>query len=244
MPSDVILHDTAPPRSPPAPVERRLLHGQAVDVLRDMIMRGELAPGTRLNERQLCERLAISRTPLREALKTLAGEDLVQLLPNRGAVVAAIDADEVNQLFQVTGALEALAGELACSHASASDIAQITALHYEMRMHYTRRDLAAYFRCNQAIHQKIVESTGNGVLIDAYRKLSGRLRRARFVVNLSRERWAKAMKEHDALLASLTRRNGPRLRTLLAAHLLNKRDALRHVESQPRIQHTSRGGPA
>jgi DNA-binding GntR family transcriptional regulator len=235
MPSPPLLLQLAPllgeAANAGAAVQRRLLHGQAVDMLRDMILRGELAPGARLNERQLCERLAISRTPLREALRTLAAEGLVQLLPNRGAVVAVVDAAEIDELFHVTGALEALAGELACANASASDIAEITALHYQMRLHYTRGDLAAYFHCNQAIHQRIVDAARNGVLIDVYRKLSGRLRRARFTVNLSKARWARAMKEHDEILAALTERDGPRLRGLLAAHLRNKREALRQVET-------------
>jgi DNA-binding GntR family transcriptional regulator len=219
----------AEPRAAPAAVvaiDRRLLHEQAVARVRDMIVREELSPGTRLNERVLCEQLRISRTPLREALKTLAAEGLVQLLPNRGATVAPIDAQDVAELFRVIESLEALAGELACEHATEADIAEIAAMHYRMRLHYVRGELADYFRCNQAIHDELVAASGNGVLADVYRNLSGRLRRARFAANLSRERWTQAMREHDEILATLTRRDGPRLRTLLAEHLRHKRDAL------------------
>jgi DNA-binding GntR family transcriptional regulator len=210
-------------------LDRRLLHEQAVGLLRDMIVRSELVPGARLNERLLCERLSISRTPLREALKTLAAEGLVQLLPNRGAVVAELDAKEIAELFAVIGALEALAGELACVEATESDVAEIAALHYEMRLHFTRGELAEYFRCNQAIHEKIVAAARNSVLQDAYRKLSGRLRRARFAANLSRERWASAMKEHDEILDTLQRRDGARLRDLMRRHLSNKLETIRHT---------------
>ena len=210
-------------------IDRRPLHAQAVGLLRDMIVRGDLVPGSRLNERVLCERLSISRTPLREAMKTLAAEGLVQLLPNRGAVVAAIDVDEVAALFQVMGALEALAGELACAHATDADIAEIAVLHYQMRLHYARRERAEYFRYNQTIHERIFEAAGNSVLLDVYRKLSGRLRRARFAANLSDERWSKAMQEHDEILDALTRRNGLRLRTLLQQHLRNKLEVVREA---------------
>lgn len=210
-------------------LDRRLLHEQAVGLLRDMIVRSELAPGARLNERLLCERLAISRTPLREALKTLAAEGLVQLLPNRGAVVAELDAKEIAELFAVMGALEALAGELACANASDTDIAEVAALHYEMRLHFTRGELAQYFRCNQAIHEKIVASARNAVLVDAYRKLSGRVRRARYAANFSRERWTNAMREHDEILEALQRREGKRLRALLEQHLRNKLDVVQHA---------------
>jgi DNA-binding GntR family transcriptional regulator len=210
------------------PLDRRLLHEQAVGLLREMIVRSELAPGARLNERLLCERLSISRTPLREALKMLAAEGLVQLLPNRGAMVAQLDADEIAALFAVIAALEALAGELACAHATDTDIAEIAALHYQMRVHFTRGELAEYFRCNQAIHARIVAAARNSVLDDTYRRLSGRLRRARFAANLSRERWIKAMKEHDEILGALERRDGARLGALLREHLQNKLEVVRH----------------
>jgi DNA-binding GntR family transcriptional regulator len=227
MPDGTTLSVEGSSPGPSGSVDRRLLHEQAVGLLRDMIVRGDLAPASRLNERLLCERLAISRTPLREAMKTLAAEGLVQLLPNRGAIVAAIDSDAIGELFQVMAALEALAGELACEHATEADIAEIAALHYRMRLHYVRGERAEYFRHNQAIHEKIFEAARNSVLLDVYRKLSGRLRRARFAANLSQERWAKAMKEHDEILDALTRRDGTRLRALLQQHLRNKLEVVR-----------------
>jgi DNA-binding GntR family transcriptional regulator len=102
-----------------------------------------------------------------------------------------------------------------------------------MRLHYARRERAEYFRHNQAIHEKIVEATRNAVLLDVYRKLSGRVRRARFAANLSDERWSRAVREHDEILDALSRRDGPRLRTLLQQHLRNKLDVVRHALSTP-----------
>ena len=86
-------------------ISRRPLHEAAVDRLRELIVQGRLAPGERLNERLLCERLAISRTPLREALKLLATEGLVELLPNRGAIVARLEAARITETLGVMGAL-------------------------------------------------------------------------------------------------------------------------------------------
>ena len=102
----------------PASPTTRLLHEEVVDSLRELIMHGDLAPGTKLNERVLCEQLRISRTPLREALKYLASEGLVELLPNRGAIVAALEPARLQQIFSVLEALEALAGELAWRNAT------------------------------------------------------------------------------------------------------------------------------
>ena len=202
--------------------EPRLLAAEVVTRLRDLIIQGELAPGAKLNERVLCERLSTSRTPVREALKYLASEGLVELLPNRGAIVTPITATTVREMFEVLGALEALAGELACRNASDADIAEIRALHYEMLAHHARSELAEYFRCNQEIHLRLVACTGNTTLLNTYRALNGHVRRARYMANLSRERWDHAVEEHQSILDALVRRDKAVLPALLRRHLENK----------------------
>jgi DNA-binding GntR family transcriptional regulator len=205
---------------------RRPLHEEAVDRLRDMIVRGELAPGSRLNERVLTAHLGVSRTPLREAIKLLATEGLVELLPNRGAVVAPIEPARIAETLTVMGALESLAGELACARASDQEIAEIRALHYEMLAMHARGDLDGYFRNNQAIHLRLVEAAGNAVLAQTYRQLNANARRVRYMANLSSERWDAAVAEHEAILAALTARDAARLKRLLRDHLAAKLAAL------------------
>jgi DNA-binding GntR family transcriptional regulator len=202
--------------------EPRLLAAEVVERLRDMIIQGELAPGVKLNERVLCERLHTSRTPVREAIKYLASEGLVELLPNRGAIVTPITAATVREMFELLGALEALAGELACVNASDADIAEIRALHYQMLAHHARSELAPYFRFNQQIHMRLVESAGNATLVNTYRALNGHVRRARYMANLSRERWDHAVEEHQKILEALVRRDSALLPELLRSHLSNK----------------------
>jgi len=205
-----------------SPISRRPLHEETVDRLRDLIVQGRLAPGERLNERVLCEQLGISRTPLREAIKLLATEGLVDLLPNRGAVVSRIDPARLAETLHVMGALEGLAGELACRHASAERIARIRALHQKMLTRYKRGDLEGYFQYNQAIHLEIVEASGNAILANAYRQLNANVRRARYMANLSSERWSEAVREHEAILAALEARDVQTLKRLLQDHLANK----------------------
>jgi DNA-binding GntR family transcriptional regulator len=204
------------------PIVRRPLHEEAVDRLRDLIVQGDLVPGQRLNERLLSEKLAISRTPLREAIKLLATEGLVELLPNRGAVVATMDTARLAETLQVMGALEGLAGELACRKSTPEQIAQIRGLHDEMLSMHARGDLAGYFRYNQAIHLKIVEASGNPVLANTYRHLNVNVRRARYMANLSRERWDAAVREHEEILRALAARDVAKLKRLLRDHLANK----------------------
>ncbi|MFQ6018489.1 MAG: GntR family transcriptional regulator [Kiloniellaceae bacterium] len=206
----------------PARIARASLHDELVARLREMIVEGELVPGTRVPERALCARFGVSRTPLREALKVLASEGLLDLAPNRGATVARLTAADLDEMFPVMGALEALAGELACSRIGEAEIAEVRALHYQMVLHATRGELPAYFRLNQRIHERILEAAGNATLARLYRGLSGRVRRARYVANMSKARWDQAVAEHEAILVALSARDGPRLARILKAHLKNK----------------------
>lgn len=204
------------------PILRRPLHEEATERLRDLIVQGRLAAGSRLNERLLTAQLGVSRTPLREAFKVLATEGLVDLLPNRGAVVSQMDPVRLSEALAVMGALEALAGELACRYATESQLNEIRALHYEMRAHHARGDLAGYFKFNQAIHLKIVKYSGNTMLHNIYRQLNGNVRRARYMANLSKERWDAALREHDEILAALGARDVKRIKVLLSDHLAHK----------------------
>jgi DNA-binding GntR family transcriptional regulator len=210
----------------PTPIVRRPLHEEAADRLRDLIVQGRLAAGARLNERLLTAELGVSRTPLREAFKVLATEGLVELLPNRGAIVSQMDPLRLSESLAVMGALEALAGELACRSASDAQINEIRALHYEMLAYHARGDLAGYFKFNQAIHLKIVKYSGNAVLYNIYRQMNGNVRRARYMANLSKERWDAAVREHDEILAALAARDVKRIKSLLSDHLAHKLDSV------------------
>ena len=110
-------------------IERRPLSAQLADRIRDMIVAGDYPPGTRLQEMELSAHFGVSRTPLREALKTLSSEGLVTLAPNRGATITKLTDTELAETFPVMGALEGLAGELACANATEEEIAIIAKLH-------------------------------------------------------------------------------------------------------------------
>src|ERR1700743_3930630 len=106
-----------------------MLHEEVVAGVRTMLLEGEITPGAPSPERELCEQLKISRTPLREALKVLAAEGLVQLLPNRGARAARLTDQDMRDLFEVCQGLEALAGELACERISDAEIGGVAHSH-------------------------------------------------------------------------------------------------------------------
>lgn len=212
------------------------LHTELLDGIRSLINQGDLPPGARVPERELCQRFGVSRTPLREALKVLAAEELVRLLPNRGARIATLDEEQLRHLFEVIAGLEAQGGRLACARITEDALAEIQGLHYRMYAHFLRRELPQYFALNQAIHEAILRAAGNPVLLATYSSLSGRIARARYMSNRIRpDRWKAAMDEHENILEALRRRDGPLLGRLLAQHLENKRDiiveAIRGAES-------------
>lgn len=214
------------------PIPRTSLHDTIVNRVRTMVYDGDLKPGDKVPERLLCETLGISRTPLREALKVLASEGVLELLPNRGARVARLTAADVDEMFPVMGALEALAGELACANASEADLAELRALHYQMALHHTRGERAEYFALNQKIHEKIMGAAGNDLLVAMYEGLAGRIRRARYISSITPERWKQAMAEHEDMLAALEARDGARLALVLRGHLQNKCEAVKEALRQ------------
>ncbi|MEM8555748.1 MAG: GntR family transcriptional regulator [Pseudomonadota bacterium] len=208
------------------PLTRPSLHEELVDRLREAIVDGTMEPGSKVPEKSLCETLGVSRTPLREALKVLANEGLVVLEPNRGARVATVTMEELEATFPVIAALERLAGELACDKATDAQIAHIRVRTEAMVRHHADADRSAYFKANQDIHDALMEAADNPVLSQNYRVLSSRAKRARFLANISQDRWDQAVREHQELLAALEARDGVRLGGLLQTHILNKFAAL------------------
>lgn len=192
---------------------------QAASQLRDMIAQNKLPPGTRIRERDIAKQISVSRTPLREALRILAVERLVEILPNRGAVVAVLHPSEIEGLLGVLGVLEGFAGEEFCSKAANEEIAEVRALHFEMLAAYERKDRLEYFKINQAIHLAIVAGAGNPSLKEVHGQINARLYRVRYQSNLTNSNWETAIAEHHAILEALTKRDAPTLSAILRAHL-------------------------
>lgn len=219
------VESTGPETVSLATGRRAALHDEAVRRLRNMILNGELAPGSRVPERELCEELDISRTPLREALKILASEGLIQLMPHRGATVTRMSPQDLDHAFRVIEALEALAGELACERISDAEVEKIAALHEQMLLHYECGERPQYFRLNQEIHDRIVAAACNPALSEVHQKLSRRIQQARYMPNYSAERWKRAVGDHEDLLKALQARDGERMASILRRHLWHKRES-------------------
>ena len=208
------------------PISRATLHDQVSARLRTMLVEGHIAPGAKLNERELCEQLQVSRTPLREAIKLLAAEGLADLLPNRGAVAVKLGEADVVNTFEVLASLEGLSGELAAQRITAAQLAEIRALHYEMLACFTRRDLSGYYRLNAQIHSAINAAAANPVLVGTYRSINARVQSLRFRTNQNEAKWKHAVKEHERMVDALVAHDATAMRTVLVDHLLGKRDTV------------------
>jgi DNA-binding GntR family transcriptional regulator len=203
------------------------LHADVLNQLRDFIVEGHLSPGSRVPERELCERFKISRTPLREALKVLAAEGLIDLWPNRGARVRQFSEADIRNLFEMISGLDFVAGRLACARITDEQIAAIEKLHLEMYTHYLRREIADYFRLNQKIHRGIVDAAANPLLNENYAKLNAVVQRLRYSANLvRRDRLSEAMREHEQIVDALRRRDADELGMLMFRHMQSKCDAV------------------
>lgn len=212
---------SGPPASTSGPIERTALHDTLVNRLRDMIIEGELEPGSRMHESQLGMQLGVSRTPLREAIKYLASEGLVELVPSRGAIVKRFSGKDVHDMIIVLKSLEELAGSLACIAATDDEIATVRQLHDEMYACYKAGDRLRYYKLNQAIHTEICRIAHNDALSNMQGLLQSRLKRIRFIGHEGAEKWAAAVAEHEAMIKALELRDGTALAEVLGRHLLN-----------------------
>ncbi|MBS0447338.1 MAG: GntR family transcriptional regulator [Proteobacteria bacterium] len=207
-------------------LSRLALHDQVAARLRTMLIEGRIAPGAKLNERELCEQLHVSRTPLREAIKLLGAEGLVDLLPNRGAVAVKLTEADILDTFEVLASLEGLSGELAAQRITDEELAELRATHYEMLACYVRRDLSGYYRLNAKIHTAINDAARNPVLTTTYRSINARVQSLRFRTNQDGAKWERAVGEHEQMLAALTTRDAAAMRAVLVLHLQRKRDTV------------------
>ena len=227
--SPILLHMNSLP--PIAQIARIPLHEEVTNRIRNLIVESHLAPGERIQEMQLAQQLGVSRTPIREALKVLSAEGLVELLPLRGAIVKAFTDKDVSDMLDVIGVLEAFAGERACQ-AEPARIDAVLAMHARMETLYAQRQRLDYFVLNQDIHAALIALADNETLSMTHAILSKRMRSLRYSGNSSAGNWAAAMAEHNEMMQALARRDGPALAKAMRGHIQNTWPRVR-CQTQP-----------
>lgn len=201
------------------PLERRSLAHQVADQLRDLILLEELPPGSPIVERETASALGVSRTPLRESLRLLASEGLIEMQPNRVPLVADPSLDELHELLQVQAALEALAGELACAVGSDKDLQSIKEMEVQLR---TRSDTAApleFFQQDMEFHNAIVAASDNQALVQTHDTYNARLWRARFISSRRKVNRSGTLEQHTKIADALLARDTVSASAALKEHL-------------------------
>lgn len=200
-------------------IARRTLHDEVLNQLRDMIIEGRLPPGARVNEVQIGALLGVSRTPLREAIKTLSSEGLVEMVPAKGAIVRRCSNEDLRQILEVLKAIEQLGGRLACERADDATIHRLCDIHERMMALYRERSRLEYFKLIQSIHSGIVQASGNPVLAATHEMLQARIKRMRYIGNEDPPKWAGAVAEHEEMIDALKQRDADRLAAVIGRHL-------------------------
>lgn len=205
------------------------LHDELLSRLRKLIIEGEILPGAKVPERDLCERFGVSRTPLREAIKVLAAEGLVRLEPHRGAVVVQPTQDELDECLPITAAIEALSGELACEHITDAEIAAIKDVHLCMIEAHKNDDHEKYLACNRKIHECILAAARNPLLASIYDATYFRVGRQRLGQWLPREAIDLILADHEEIIEALAARQSQRLGKSLQRHVERLFDVYREA---------------
>jgi DNA-binding GntR family transcriptional regulator len=202
------------------------LYEQVAERLRNRIFAHELPPGAWVDEQTLAEEFGISRTPLREALKVLAAEGLVQLKPRRGCYVAQLSEQDLDEIFPVMALLEGRCAQEATARATDGDLQRLAEIHEDLERYAATNDADRFFEANQVFHNALQDLAGNHWLthlIDETRKFIKLTRRDS--LNLE-GRLRQSLAEHRAILAAVQQRDADAAGRLMHDHLLSGRAAL------------------
>jgi DNA-binding GntR family transcriptional regulator len=200
--------------------EVKPLRDRIASTIRGLIMESRIKPGERLVEPDLARRLGVSRTPLREALLQLESEGFVVVNPRRGAVVSDLSSTDAVETYQVKGVLEALAARLACNRLSDEALQSLRQIHERMvRLAGARSpDSRVILQLNTEFHQALSDGSGNAKLANAIRVLRSQALRYNFIYLSVLSHLAASLKEHDAILKALQKRDPDTVARLVEAH--------------------------
>lgn len=209
------------------------LYQEVAERLRQRIYAHELPPGTWIDEQKLAEQYGISRTPLREALKVLASEGLVELKPRRGCYVTEISRQDLDDIFPLIALLEGRCAAEAVKRTKAADLTALRTIHEKLEAAARDARVDAFFEANQEFHRKIQELSGNRWLLSVIQDLRKVLKMSR-LHSLSLEgRLQQSLEEHRAILARMLAGDATGAERQMYEHLLSGREALARIDEQP-----------
>ena len=220
---------------------KKTLAEQIANQLRRSVLRGELLPGMSVKERDIAADMGVSRTPIREAIRILSKEGLVELRPSRSPIVAVPDKNKVGDQTEVLIALEMLSVELACKNASESEIENIARITAFMSENFDTTDPLEMFEVDMSFHTAIAEASGNRALAETHGTFLRRLWRARYLSARQRRNRERVVNQHTSILDALSDRDSNAARAAVENHLLNLADDIRSVIAQESVYQDNEG---
>jgi DNA-binding GntR family transcriptional regulator len=207
-------------------IEKKTLHEEIANNLRELIMAGELQKGDKIKEDELCSSMGISKTPLREALRVLSVEGLIRLVPNRGSFVSTPTFEEIREMFGVMSVLEGVCAREAAEKMGEKDLAILEKLHKKLEENYRRKAQREYIRINNQFHSFVQELAGNRTLNQIVNGLRKKILLYRYQSLNLPERFAQSIQEHRDLLEAFRKKDPKKAETLMRRHLKKQCDAL------------------
>jgi DNA-binding GntR family transcriptional regulator len=202
------------------------LSGAVQQEIERAILAGELAAGSRLNEKALTSRLGVSRGPIREACRALAALGLVRLVPNRGVFIKQMNREDAREVYELRAGLTGLAASLMAPRASAADIRRLRALAEEMRRAAELGDYPGYAELNLEFHEFIVGTAGNARLARAYRGLLKEFQLFRRHGLVETDALVVSWREHSAIVDAIAGRDPAAAYEASYRHVINGKERM------------------
>ena len=207
-------------------IQKKTLHEEIANNLREMIMAGELTEGDKIKEDELCTVMEISKTPLREALRVLSAEGLIRLIPNRGSYVTTPTFEEIKEMFDVMSVLEGVCARTAAKKMSTGDFKKLEETHHQLEKNFRLKDQKQYIHHNNLYHAFVQELAGNKTLNQIVNGLRQKILLYRLKsLNLS-GRFEQSIQEHRELLEAFRNRDAAKAELLMKSHMKKQSEAL------------------
>ena len=204
----------------------KTLHQEVAERIREMIRRGDLVCGQKVDEKALCESMGVSRTPIRESLRILHSEGLIDLIPHKGAYVSTPRIEDVKDMFEVMGMLEGMCARRAAERMGPRDLETLRSLHGKLERHYEHQDRERYLEVNHVLHLFIQELSGSKALQEVSNGLRQKILLYRHRQLYQKNRFDQSIREHRKILAAFEKRDARLAESSVKRHLKNQCSAL------------------